>query len=73
MVKLPRQFLAGPDITLGASKTFTPLQYHEALEKLEKWFFARCPDRLSKIAMVVDRSREPGWKVTGAEMVKFLD
>jgi hypothetical protein len=55
VVKLPRQFLTGPDITLGASKTFTPLQYHEALEKLEKWFFARCPDRLSKIAMVVDR------------------
>jgi hypothetical protein len=43
------------DLTMGATKAFTPLEYHEALEKLENWFLQRCPDRLSKIAMVVKR------------------
>jgi hypothetical protein len=56
MAQIPRRFMDEPDITLGALKTFTPLEYHDALKKLEKWFFHRCPDRLSKIAMVVDRS-----------------
>lgn len=41
------------DLTMGATKTFTPVEYHEAIEKLENWFLQRCPDRLSKIAMVV--------------------
>jgi hypothetical protein len=61
------------DITLGASKTFTPLQYHDALEKLEKWFFQRCPDKLSKVAMVVDRSNEPQWEEHTFTMVKELE
>lgn len=43
------------DLTMGATKTFSPIEYHDALEKLERWFFHRCPDRLSKIAMVVRR------------------
>ncbi len=43
------------DITMESTKSFTPVEYHEAIEKLEKWFFHRCPDRLSKIAMVVAR------------------
>lgn len=58
MAQIPRRFMDAPDITMGASKTFTPLQYHEALEKLENWFFQRCPDKLGKVAMVVDRSKE---------------
>jgi hypothetical protein len=43
------------DLTMGATKTFSPLEYHEAIEKLEKWFFRRCPDRLAKVAIVVAR------------------
>ncbi len=70
---IPRQFMKGPDITLGASKTFTPMQYDDALEKLEKWFFHRCPDKLGKVAMVVDRSKEEQWKPVTTTMVKFLD
>jgi hypothetical protein len=62
-----------PDITLGASKTFTPLEYHEALEKLDKWFFHRFPDRLSKVAMVVDRSKEEEWEEVSTTMAKFID
>ena len=71
--EIPRQRMKGPDITLGASKMFTPMQYHDALEKLEKWFFDRCPDKLGKVAMVVDRSKEGQWKPVTAAMVKFLD
>lgn len=41
------------DITLGAIKTFDPLDYHDAIEKLDKWFFRRVPDRLDKLAMLV--------------------
>ena len=73
MAKIPRQFMDEPDITLGASKTFTPLQYHESLEKLEKWFFHRCPDKLGKVAMVVDRSKEEQWKPVTTTMAKFID
>ena len=43
------------DLTMGATQTFSPVDYHDAIEKLEKWFFHRCPDRLSKIAMVIKR------------------
>jgi hypothetical protein len=43
------------DLTMGATDTFEPVEYHEALEKLESWFFQRCPDRLSKVAIVVAR------------------
>ncbi len=72
--KIPRK-LAKPsdlDITLGASKTFTPLEYHEALEKLEKWFLHRCPDRLSKVAMVVAHPHGH-WEENHLTMVKYLD
>lgn len=52
--QLPLEFYENvSDLTLGSTDAFTPLEYHEAMEKLEKWFFNRCPDRLSKIAMVV--------------------
>lgn len=70
--RLQRQF-SGPDITLGASKAVTPLEYHEALEKLEKWFFQRCPDKLKKVAMVIDRSKEAQWKEHHSTMIKYLD
>lgn len=71
--QIPRQFMDEPDITLGSSKTFTPLEYHDALKKLEKWFFDRCPDKLSKVAMVVDRSKEGKWEEVATTMTKFID
>lgn len=46
------------DLTLGATFQYTPIEYHEALEKLEKWFFLRCPNRLSKVALVEPRRQE---------------
>jgi len=49
----PGVFEALSDLTMGATKTYTPIEYHDAIEKLNKWFFSRYPDRLSKIAMVV--------------------
>lgn len=73
MAQIPRQFMDEPDITLGASKTFTPLQYHDALDKLEKWFFDRCPDRLSKVAMVINRSKEEQWKPVTRTYTKYFD
>lgn len=73
MIKMPKQHMNEPDITLGASKSFTPLEYHEALEKLEKWFFQRCPDRLNKVAMVVDRSKDNKWEEVCTAWVKHLD
>jgi hypothetical protein len=71
--KVPKQFMHEPDITLGASKDFSPLEYLEALDKLEKWFFLRCPDRLHKVAMVVERSKEDGWREEITTWVKYLD
>lgn len=60
MNKIPKRFLDGnDDITLGASSSFTPLEYQDALNKLEKWFFRRYPDRLSKVAMVIERTKAP--------------
>ncbi len=41
------------DLTLGKVREFGPLEYHEALEKLDKWFFKRLPDHISKVAMLV--------------------
>ena len=40
---------------MGATKTYTPVEYHDAIEKLEKWFFRRYPDRLSKVEMLIER------------------
>jgi hypothetical protein len=62
-----------PDLTLGAAKTFSPLEYHDALQKLERWFLLRYPDKLSKVAIVLDRSKEPQWEELSARMVKFLE
>ena len=73
IIQIPRQFINEPDITLGASKAFTPLQYHDALDKLEKWFFGRYPDRLSKVEMVIDRSNEGKWEQTTKTLVKYFD
>lgn len=75
MMQQPRQWRGRePDVTLGAMKTFTPLEYHDALEKLEKWFFHRCPDRLAKLAMVIDRSKAGWtWKSAGYVYVKYFD
>jgi hypothetical protein len=64
-IQVPSQFMGEADITLGTSKTFSPLQYHDALEKLEKWFFSRYPDKLSKVAMVVERPIEKQSKNVG--------
>jgi hypothetical protein len=50
------------DITLGASRTFTPLEYHEALDQLEKWFLLRRGGNLSKLDMVVERPKKAGRK-----------
>jgi hypothetical protein len=41
------------DLTFGAVERFTPIEYHDALEKLDKWFFNRLPDRISKVALFV--------------------
>jgi hypothetical protein len=70
--KFPRQFFTESDINLGASKRFSPLEYHDALDKLERWFFHRCPDKLRKVAMVVDRSKEPHWKAHHVTYAKRL-
>ena len=59
------------DFTMGAAKTFSPPEYHEALEKFEKWFFQRCPARLSKVAMVV-HEEHGHWRPDTAQMIKFL-
>ena len=73
MAQIPRQFMNDPDSTLGASERFTPLEYHEALDKLEKWFFHRFPDKLSKVAMVIARSKEKHWKPLRNTYVKYFD
>lgn len=75
VTKLPQEFVRsskGTDLTLGASEKFTPLEYHDALEKLDKWFFGRCPDRLAKVQIVVANTKA-GWKEGPATYVKFLD
>lgn len=73
-VKTPKKIAnTHPDITLDASKTFSPLEYHDALDKLEKWFFLRYPDKLSKVAMVIDRSQLPQWEEGYTCWVKHLD
>ena len=73
LVKTPKQFMGEPDITLGACKQFSPTQYLEALEKLQKWFFLRYPDKLNKVAMVVARSGKGGWKEELAHFSKDID
>lgn len=70
--KLAEMQSIGLDLTLGASTTFTPLEYHEALEKLNKWFFNRCPDRLSKVAMVTAHPKGH-WEENHVTFIKYLD
>jgi hypothetical protein len=43
------------DLTMGFAKEYSPIEYHEAIDKLERWVLHRCPDRLSKVALVVER------------------
>lgn len=69
--KLAEKQSIGLDLTLGASITFTPLEYHEALGKLNKWFFNRCPDRLSKVEMVVAHAKGH-WEESHVTFVKYL-
>ena len=45
------------DLTMGSGRKFTPLEYHEALEKLDKWFLRRLPSGVSKIAMLVPNAK----------------
>lgn len=71
--KIPKLFMSEPDMTLGASKDFSPLEYHDALDKLEKWFFRRHPNRLSKVAMVVERPQVSPWKEKFTTWEKHLD
>ncbi|MBU1863725.1 MAG: hypothetical protein KKH94_08700 [Candidatus Omnitrophica bacterium] len=73
IAKIPRQFkFRREDITLGASKMFTPLEYHGALDKIEKWFFQRYPNKLSKVAMVIERAKQPQWEEQTTMLVKHL-
>jgi hypothetical protein len=52
--QLPREiFEKLDDLTMGATKKYTPVEYHDAIKKFERWFFNRYPDRLSKVSMVV--------------------
>ncbi|MBI5375859.1 MAG: hypothetical protein HZA77_10520 [Candidatus Schekmanbacteria bacterium] len=72
--KIPKHFLNDTnDITLGASKTFTPLEYHEALDKFKKWFFLRYPDKLSEVPMLIERSKIPQWEEQTRTFVKYMD
>jgi len=74
-VKIPGLFKPSEkssDLTLGASKPFTPHEYHGALKTFEKAFFARCPDRLKKVAMVVERPKGQ-WTTERTALIKFLD
>jgi hypothetical protein len=65
--EVPNQIMDGEmDITLGASKTFTPLEYHEALDTLEKWFLLRRGGNLSKLDMIVERPKKAGRKDNAA-------
>ena len=45
------------DLKMGADSRYTPLEYHEALEKLDKWFLRRLPDGIAKIAMLAPNAK----------------
>lgn len=40
------------DLSFGVRHAYQPEEYHDAVDKLEKWFFKRLPDRVSKIALL---------------------
>jgi hypothetical protein len=44
------------DFTFGAKHEYTPEQFYEALEKLEKWFFRRLHGNISKVRLLRARS-----------------
>jgi len=46
------------DLTLGAGKKYSPQQYHEAIEKFDKWFLRRLPDRISKVALLLPNAKD---------------
>ncbi|WP_146177601.1 hypothetical protein [Glaciimonas sp. PCH181] len=41
------------EILIGKKQIDGPLKYHEAFDKLDKWFFRRCPERLKHVEMVI--------------------
>ena len=45
------------DLTLGSGKKYSPQEYHEAIEKFDKWFLQRLPDRVSKVALLVPNAK----------------
>jgi len=53
----PEYYDLADDLTLGAGKKYSPEQYHEAIEKFDKWFLRRLPDRISKIALLVANAK----------------
>jgi len=44
------------DLSFGAKNPYTAPEYHEALQKLDKWFFDRLPDRVSNTRLLISRS-----------------
>ncbi|KAB2833937.1 MAG: hypothetical protein F9K48_07360 [Candidatus Brocadia sp.] len=44
------------DYTFGSKHNYTPEQYHEALDKFDKWFFRRLHGNLSKIRLLSPRN-----------------
>jgi len=63
MARIPAAILRdSDDINNIITDNYPPLEYHQALDRLEKWFFRRCPDGLSKVKMVLKRPRESQWK-----------
>lgn len=68
--EIPREFWEDRNPSLAMSEGLTPTEFHDALEKLNKWFFRRSPDRLSRVEMVIDRSKDNDWEEVVAVMVR---
>jgi len=55
---LPAEYFElASDLTLGTGKRYSPQQYHEAIEKFDKWFLRRLPDRISRVALLVSNAK----------------
>lgn|SRR5688572_10814115 len=52
-----KYYVAADDLTMGVGSKYTPLEYHEAIKKLDKWFLRRLPDGISKIAKLVPNAK----------------
>ncbi len=50
-------FELAEDLTLGSGKKYSPQEFHEAIEKFDKWFLRRLPDRISKVALLVQNRK----------------